>query len=490
MRRTLLVLALIFGALPLMAQTLQPVRLSDSINTEDGEEIAPVISADGKTLYFCASGREDNIGGEDIFVSHFVDGHWTKAKVMEELSTEDNSDAIEAVSVDGNTIIFFRSGQIYKTHKTADGWSEPELYEELNYQGWNADISISADGNAIFFASGYNGWFDTQIDIYVIVKQPDGSWSEPIKLDSTINAGTINRSPFIHPDMKTLYFSTNGYSENGDLDIYKVTRLDENDWTKWSEPVPLTGINTDGSDWGLKVTTDGTKAYFNRDGDIYVVELPKQAQAERVVTLAGLVTDQDGKPLDADIIWEDLETGKKLGQLRTDPSNGKYFITLPPGKNYGVYVSKDGYYPVSTNIDLRGDIADYNIEKNFTLNSIESLKQGRATIQLNNVFFETNSYRLKPESYPELRRLAQFLKENPDIAVEISGHTDNTGSAQYNLQLSQKRANAVRDFLISQGCNPSQLKAVGYGETKPVADNSTEEGRARNRRVEFKIITL
>ena len=477
----------------LIAQNSKPYPISDNINTATGDEYVPVLTADGKTLYFCGSDRDDNLGGEDIYVSHFVNGEWTKPKIVKELSTAENNESPLSISADGNTMIFFDNGKIYSSERTANGWSEPELFDVLNFKDWNSDVSITADGNAIFFSAGTKSWFDIDIKIYVTNKQPDGTWSEPICLDSIINAGTINRSPFLHPDMKTLYFSTDGYGGYGYLDIYKTTRLDENSWDKWSEPVNLgENINTEGYDWAMRITTQGDKAIYNistnDQNDIYMVDLEKEMQAEKVVTLSGKITDEAGNPLDAKINWENLETGTKIGNLKSNPANGEYFITLPVGKNYGIYVSKDGYYPVSENIDLRKNIVNYDIKKDFTLKNIEKILEGETSIQLNNVFFETAKYDLKKESYPELNRLADFLKQNPNVKVEISGHTDNVGSDEYNKNLSQQRANTVKKYLISQGCNSEQLKAVGYGETKPIASNNTEEGKAQNRRVEFRVI--
>ncbi len=493
MKKNLIFLLVLFLSMQVLAQNNKPYPISDKINTESGDEYVPILTADGKTLYFCGSDRDDNLGGEDIYVSHLVNGKWTTPKIVEKLSTEDANESPLSVSADGNTLILFKNGEIYSTEKTADGWSELKKFDVLNFKDWNSDVCITADGNAILFSAGVKSWFDIDIKIYVTTKQEDGTWSEPHCLDSVINAGTINRSPFLHPDMKTLYFSTDGYGGYGYLDIYKTTRLDENSWDKWSTPVNLgENINTEGYDWAMRITTDGKKAIYNvaidDQSDIYMVDLEEEMQAEKVITLSGKITDEAGNPLDAKVNWENLETSEKIGTLKSNPATGEYFITLPQGKNYGIYISKDGYYPISDNEDLRGEIKKYNIHKDFVLKNIKKILQGETSIQLNNVFFETNKYELQKESFPELNRLAEFLKTNPTVKIEISGHTDNVGSESYNKNLSQQRANTVKQYLISQGCNKNQLISVGYGESKPVETNATEEGRAKNRRVEFKVI--
>ncbi|MBN2891761.1 MAG: OmpA family protein [Bacteroidales bacterium] len=470
----------------------EPFPISENINST-GSEHLPNLTTDGKTLYFCGTGRDDNIGLEDVFVSHFENGEWSKPKLITELSTSTTNDAPLSISADENSMIVFRDGKIYSSNRTKDGWTEPKLFNELNYKGWNCDASYTADGNAILFASGTWNYGTVTSDIYVLEKQDDGSWSEPINLGDTINAGDFNRSPFLHPDMKTLYFSTNGYEGEGGLDIYKTTRLKENSWTEWSKPVNLgKNINTDGGDWALKLTTNGKQAIYNisidSQNDIYLVNLNENIQPDKVVTVSGVITDKLNNPIDAEIVWEDLETGEKKGALKSNPSTGEYVIILPLDKNYGFFVSKENYYPLSDNIDLRGEVSDYEIVKDFVLLDIANIIEGKETIQLKNLFFETDKYKLKKESFPELDRLADFVKENPNVKIEISGHTDNIGSDGYNMNLSQKRAYAVQDYLIMKGCDRTQMTAVGYGERKPLISNDTPEGRAKNRRVEFRVI--
>ncbi len=474
---------------------------SNVINTPYNEYY-PVLSVDAKTLYFCSNNNPQGNGNEDIFVSYYKNGSWTKPKLEKALSDPIANDAILTVSADGNNVLLFRSGKIYQVHKTVDGWSEPEEFDALNIGVWNADAYYTADGKAILFASvrpenigGEGDWFTRNTDIYVIEKQDDGTWSEPINLGSTINTSDLERTPFLHPDMRTLYFSSAGHGGQGGLDVFKSVRLSENSWTEWSKPVNLgKNINTPEDDYAFKITTDGTEAIFhtrtsNGDMDIMKIKLNENQRPDvKVLTVSGKVYDENHNILQADIIWENLETGEQLGHLQSDPKSGNYIITLPLGKNYGFYVSKKGYYPLSDNVDLRNKTDFAPITKDFQLTSIQKIKTGETAITLNNIFFDTDKYDLKKESYPELNRLVQFIKENPDIKIEISGHTDNVGTSQYNKQLSQKRADAVKKYLVSQGCPADRLISVGYGESKPIASNSTDKGKAQNRRVEFRVI--
>ncbi len=488
-------------------QEIKTQSLSPTINSS-AYEYMPVLTADEKTIYFCAEDRNDNYGKEDIFVSYFKNGQWTKPYVVKELSTVHGNEAPLSISADGNTLLIFSNGDVFISHKTKYGWSAKSPISAINTTYyWEADATITADGNAILFSSDrygnvgtyhqfsehYHGDYIGNLDLYVIIKQEDGTWSAPINLGPTINTPYAERTPFLHPDMKTLYFASDGHPGLGKMDIFKATRLNDTSWTEWSEPVNLgLGINTPKKEYGYKISTDGTKAYYTQflkgQSDIYYLTLPKDMRPEQVAVVSGYVKDKNNNPLDANIVWENLETNEKLGTLTSDPQTGYYTITLPIGKNYGFFVSKTGFYPLSDNIDLRNQDKNLTLNKDFTLIAIDDILKGNTAIELHNVFFDFNKYNLKKESFPELDRLAEFIKSHENIKIEISGHTDSKGADEYNLQLSQKRADAVKNYLISKGCNAEQLISKGYGSQIPVADNNTDEGRQQNRRVEFKVL--
>ena len=480
--------------------------LPKTVNT-DYLEYAPVITPDGKTLYFCGNGRPDNIGNEDIFVAEFLGGQWQQAKSIDQFNTPFGNEAPLAVSPDGNMLLIYKDANIYFTERTRNGWKDLKKMTVLNTgNSWEADASFAPDGSAIFFISDRNGnvghfhphesyfhgSYHGNSDIYVSTRNADGTWNDPVNIGAIINTPYAERSPWLASDMKTLYFSSDGHCGMGKLDVFKSTRLSDTSWTQWSAPENLgKEINTAQDDYNYLISTDGKSALFTKvsssNVDICTIDIPEKMRPEVIGIVFGKVDDTNGKPLAARIKWEDLETGKILGTLECNPQKGTYFITLPAGKKYGYFVEMDGYYPVSGNLNTEGLTSGKNIERNITMHSIADILQGKVAIVLENIFFDTNKYQLRAESFPELARLAAFIRQNPSAVLEISGHTDNSGSAEANRTLSQRRADSVKDHLISLGCPAANIISKGYGADKPVADNTTEQGKAKNRRVEFKI---
>ena len=496
-------------------QNLQIHNLGPNVNTKAGEW-DPNPTPDGKYLYFSTNRRQGSYGGHDVFVSKFVDGQWQKAFNVGPKINGPNNETIDNISADGNTVCLsgtfdgtFGKFDIYLIHRTKDGWGPLEhLPYPINTKYHDEGANITSDGKALLFTSDrpggigpyvpngyyYHGTQNGNMDIYVCLKT-DSGWSKPINLGKTINTPFAERSPFLHPDGKTLYFSSDGHAGLGRMDVYKSVRLREDSWTEWSEPVNLgKEINTIMDDWGYKVAVGGDSAFFSRqwgnqgygDWDIYTVELPDSAKPRPVVTIMGKVTDIDGNPLDASIKWENLENGMPLGTLHSNPKDGSYIILLPTGKNIGYYAEKEGYYSASDNIDLTGIHKNKTIKHDIQLVSIEDMTNKSINVTMKNIFFDFDKYELKPESFPELNRLVKLLKENKEIKVRIEGHTDIVGTDAYNLTLSRKRAEAVRNYLVRHGISKKRIKVKGYGSSKPIADNSTEEGKAKNRRVEIK----
>jgi len=487
----------------------------EAVNTS-ADEYFPVISVDGNKMYFTGSGRKDCIKGEDIFYSDFINGKWTPAKNMGPPFSTKEDDAINSVSADGNILVLFGNykgavggGDNFYVEKTVNGWSAIKPFPKpLNSIYWECDGFLTADGKAFLFTSDrtggvgefhrggefFHGYYEGNSDIYVSLKT-DSGWSKPLNLGTIINTPYTERSPFLHPDGKTLYFSSDGHYGLGGLDVFKSVRQSDSSWTDWSEPVNLgKDINTSGFDIAYKISTDGKLAYFssNRPGgkggyDIYSIMLPEEAKPQRnVVTIKGKVTDENDFSLEAQLRWFDLNTDKNVGELKSNPDNGEYLIVLPVGANYNYFAEKSGYYSVSNSIDLTNEKEYGILEVNIKLVSIKSLEE--RSIKLNNIYFDFDRYDLKPGSFTELDRVYKFLTDNPDIKIEISAYTDSRGSDEYNLDLSQKRAQSVVNYLILKGINESRLAARGYGKSNPVADNDTEKGRALNRRVEMKII--
>jgi len=473
-------------------------NISNKINTQ-GHEYAPVITADGKRLYFCGRKREGSIGGEDIFVSKFKNSSWTKPELINSINTPYAHEAPLAISADGNRLLLYANTDIFYSDKTYSGWSIARRFPSVNTdKSWEADAMIiisDREGNIgqhHEFGKSFHGSYIGNLDIYVSEKTNDG-WSKPFNIGAIINTPYAERSPFLHPDMKTLYFSSDGHAGLGKLDVFKTTRLNDTSWTEWSEPVNLgKGINSIGNEYDYKISTDGKKAYLSVFGadnyDIYQIELPASMRPDQVAIIFGTIKNSDNEFLKAKVKWEDLQTGKLIGFSESDITNGNYLIILPLGKNYGYYIDHKNYFPLSGNIDLTEQKEQIEIEKNFILHSYVEIINEQVAIPLENVFFEYNKYKLKQESFTELNRLAKFINKNENLKIEISGHTDNTGTAEYNKQLSHSRANAVKQYLIKKGCKSSNLVSKGYGETKPITDNDTDIGKAKNRRVEFKVI--
>jgi outer membrane protein OmpA-like peptidoglycan-associated protein len=330
-----------------------------------------------------------------------------------------------------------------------------------------------------------------------VLREGEGWSKNAINLGNIINTPYTERSPFLHPDGKTLYFSSDGHSGIGKSDVFKSVRLSDSSWTMWSEPVNLgKEVNTAEEDWGYKISTDGNIAYFSTvndigfgEEDIYYINLPKIAKpVSDVITITGKVIDEEGKPVDANIRWEDIDILKEVGVAKTDPETGEYFIALPVGKHYAYYADVKGYYSTVNYLDLTAAKAFQEMKTDVQIISIESLKKTGRSIRIENIFFDFDRFELKETSYEALNLLFKFMTMNPEIKVEINAYTDNVGSDKYNQQLSEKRAGAVVEYLVQKGINSSRLILHGYGEEFPVADNDTEEGRALNRRVEFRIV--
>jgi outer membrane protein OmpA-like peptidoglycan-associated protein len=490
-------------------------NLGNKINTSQ-DEWDPTPTPDGKYLYFSASNRNGGYGKSDVFYSQLINGDWSTPKNVGREVNGREDETVDNVSIDGNLLFLsgnfegtFGNFDIYSVKKTESGWGQLFHYPQpINSEYTDEGANSTPDGKAIIFSSDRpgtigdftpygnikNGSTNGNMDIYVTVKT-DSGWSQPINLGKTINTPYAERAPYLHPDGKTLYFSSEGHPGLGHLDLFKSVRLSDTSWTEWSEPVNLgKEINSAGEDWGYVVNLSGDSAFFaglNRpDGyggwDIYSISLPKSAKPQILVCVHGTVKTKDGIPLSASIKWEDLEAGKVLGVLESSPQDGSYIIALPLGKNYGFYAQRNGFYPSSYNLDLRNINSQSSITQDIVLYSTQQILKEKVGLVINNVFFDYNSFELKPESFPELDRLAEFIKSNTSMEIEISGHTDNIGSDEFNKKLSLKRAESVLNYLVSKGIKKNLMSVKGYGATIPLVPNTNDENRSKNRRVEIK----
>ena len=467
-----------------------PLPISEAVNSELGE-YAPVISADGQRLFFCRN-RGNN---EDIFSARREGESWGNPYPIEALNTAENHEAPLAISTDNTTLLMYDGGIVKYTDKQPDGWSAPRNFFSGPYAPeWQGSTTFASNREAVIFAARsmdiIGARNDDNIDLFVSQRQPDGNWGPPVNLGPILNTPFEDRSPFLHPDMRTLYFSSRGHGGLGSLDVFVTTRIGDG-WLEWTEPKNLgKEINKPGRDWGYKISTDGTTAYFSGDApgkreELYQVAVPERFRPQPVATIRGHILGLDGRPLTAELILEDLSTGEPAGRIQADPESGAFFVTLPSGRLYSYTVEGPGLYPVSNNIDLRDSITIREAEENIQAPTLAEIQEGNITLPLKNLFFETDQFRIRPESYPELNRLASLIKAYA-LSVEVAGHTDYTGGAEYNQALSQNRAEAVRSYLLGQGVDAGQISAAGYGASQPLADNETETGRALNRRVEIR----
>lgn len=489
-------------------------NLGPNINSS-ADEWDPCPTPDGKYIYFSTRGRPDSYGNSDVYFSKHENGTWQKAQNVGPKINANRDETIDNIDPDGNGIWLsgtfegtFGQFDIYYIKRSEDGWGPLEhLPYPINTQYVDEGACLSADGKVLIFTSDrpggvgdyhpygslYHGSIMGNMDLYVSFKTDTG-WSQPINLGTTINTPYAERSPYLHPDGKTLYFSSDGHPGLGRLDVFKSVRLKEDSWTEWSEPVNLgKEINTILDDWGYKISLRGDSAFFashwRTDGfggwDLYSVALPKFAKPQKFATVRGKIFDHTGKSLSAKINIEDLTTGTNVGSLSSSPEDGSFLIVLPLGKNYGYFTEKSGYFPISNNLDLTNFERDTNIFLDIVMYPMDYLVEKQKKVRLNNIFFDFDKYDLKPESFLELNRIVKILDENPDVRIHIEGHTDSIGTDEYNLQLSRKRAESVRNYLVSKGISTDRIAIFGFGSTMPIATNATEEGRALNRRVEI-----
>ncbi len=479
-----------------------PVSLGPEINTAN-DEYWPSITADGQTLMFTKqltqSGENTSYGlfQEDFYISSYTDDRWQKAEYAGWPLNSRQNEGAQTLASNGISMFFTacdRNGgvgscDIYFS-SVADGrWAEPSnLGPPVNSTYWESQPSISSDGRKLFFSSSRPGGFGGK-DIWFSVLSNNNKWSVPKNAGSSINTNGDEMSPFIHFDGKTLYFSSDGRVGIGGFDIY-ISRMITD--STWSEPQNLGyPINTLSDDMGLVIESSGQMAYFSsvrdqKNGkDIFSFNLYESIRPEPVAYLKGKVYDREtGKLLKADYELVNLSSGEINVKNSTDEI-GNFLVCLPSGYNYGINVSKSGYLFYSENFMFEGD---HSVMKPFIKKiSLSPVKVGEKML-LSNIFYEIDSWQLKKESLSELNNLIRLLTENKGLILEIGGYTDSTGTAEYNKQLSEKRAISVVKYLVDKGVSQDRLKSVGYGNSSPIGDNVTEEGRKLNRRTEAKVI--
>lgn len=471
----------------------QPKNIGAGVNTEDPEYF-PTLTVDQKELLFTRRVTDPRNGysHEDFFVSADMNGHWSTGMPMPPNINTYNNEGAPTFAPDGRTLIFvgcidprygygegrrgYGSCDLFVTEKIGDQWMDPiNLPGAVNSKNWETQPSLSSDGRTLYFIRGNvrssGGRNQRNGDIYVSKKQKDGSWGTPEKLPGNINTSASESSVLIHPDGRTLYFASNGHLGMGGSDLYMTTLQPDG---SWSDPKNLGyPINTAGNENSLLVYSSGEIAIFGSDRpgglgqlDLYSFNMPESIRPTRTIYMTGLVYDKKtNKKLNAEFRLVDLETGKEVVVSESDPKNGKFLVTLPINKDYALFVNKDGYNPYTVNFTLT--VAENSTEpynQDVPLVPIESTE----AITLANIFFDLDSYRLRKESFVELNEFAEFLNQNPDLKIELQGHTDAQGDDERNRTLSANRAEAVMNYLVNEGgVAADRLTSKGYGETVP-----------------------
>jgi OOP family OmpA-OmpF porin len=499
----------------LLASGIVTEALDKNVNSEYSE-LNPLLSPDGKVLYFSRKNHPDNTGGvedkEDIWYSELGDdGKWQLAKNM---GPQFNNaypnfvNTISAVTPDGKSAIMVLGNKYIEGSKkmlsgvsissNIDGeWSKPVGLNITNDYNYNEKANYFLTNNRkTMIMSVERDDSRGDRDLYASFMKDDSVWTEPLNLGSVLNTASEESAPFLAADDETLYFSSKGFSGYGGSDVYVSKRLDDT-WTNWSEPENLgPEINSPLEDLFFNIPANSQYAYYSRgvsetNTDIFRVSLPIMKSPEIWVTVKGkLVDSKTGEPIGAKVIYEKLPDGTVAGIAQSNPSTGEYEIKLPAGHLYGIRAEAKDHISENQNLDLRNITSATVIEhRDFVLAPIEVARiEENAQITLNNIFFDFDKAVLKPESFPELDRIAELMNTRATMQVDIAGHTDATGNAQYNKQLSKRRATAVQKYLVGKRIDEARISVSFYGESKPIDTNATKEGRRKNRRVEFKIL--
>lgn len=473
-------------------RTARPVvTISPFEYNSRGDDFAPVIAQNGKQLYFST----ESGSGQHIAVSQNTNARWQSPDDIERAVNSGDQVGAATLTPDGQFMIFAAYNHevssngrtdLYSARKVNGKWQDVKnLGSNVNSSAFDSQPTLTNDGKTLYFVSDRNAAV-SGTDIYVSRKLSDG-WSkaEPV---NAVNTPSDEASPSIAPDNSTLYFASNRPGTVGGFDIY-TSRLRSGSFSKpenIGEP-----INSAADEYFYVALPNSTTAYFasDRNGgsggfDIYKAE-PNPEMPNAVVTMRGIVRDAaNSSPLGATIVITDLKTRQKVAELHSDDVSGEYYVTLTAGRSYSITATRPGYVFYSERVDVPAEEKGHEVEKDIDLTPIGD---GNGQTRLL-VFFDSDKADLKDESLPELDRAADFLKENSDIKVRIEGHTDDVGDDTYNMQLSQRRAESVKSYLVNQGVDTKRVLTQGFGETKPKLKGSSDEIRAQNRRVEMKVV--
>lgn len=478
----------------------EPVNLGPEVNTA-GYEFVNYISPDRLRLFYTRRMTEGDRLDEQFFYSiNRADTSWSASiDLGPPINTEGDEGAM-ALSPDGQLLFYsacnrpdgYGSCDLYVSRLQGDKWGDPvNLGPVVNSPAWESQPSFSSDGRTLYFVSNRPGGIGNS-DIWISTLSDDGNWSTPINAGNIINTPDAERGPFIHPDGTTLYFSSNGHIGMGQGDIFYSVMKDG----EWSKPVNLGyPINSKDDEVTMIVDNEGKVAYYSSAKekgfglqDIYAFNLPENVRPAKVSYMKGLIYDSITKaPLEARFNLINLSTGGSIVASTSNPADGSFLLCIPSGHSYALNVEKKGYLFYSAHFEMK-EAGDYinPFHKDIPL---KPLREGESIV-LSNIFFETDSFNLLPESTTELDQLVKLLTKNSRLHIQISGHTDNVGTDDYNRVLSEMRARSVYNYLVAAGIDRNRLTYKGYGRSKPAAANESPEGRALNRRTEMMVTRI
>jgi outer membrane protein OmpA-like peptidoglycan-associated protein len=487
----------------------EPVNLGELVNSKWGD-YSPQSNPNGRVINFTSQRKDsksedqtdkdwNEINGwdEDVYSIEKKGNTWGKPMLLPEPINSDGNDFGTSFSGDGQNMVYVACGRdggvgscdLYTLSLEGNTWSKPlNMGNVVNSKEWDSQPTMSADGNTIIFSSTRDSGFGSA-DLYITTKNKYGDWGAASNLGGTVNTPFTEKSPFLSPDGKTLYFTSSGHPGYGELDLF----ISVNENGKWSEPLNLgKPLNSDQEDSYFTIGGSGELGYFasTRKGgfgglDLYSIKIPESMRPKPTVVVEGIVSNAKTKEIvGAYVMIEDINTGELIAINKSNSATGKYLIVLPAGKTYSVSANKEGFFFHSEKFDVPNASTYQEIKKDIELKPIEK----GAKIVINNIFFETGKATLSPQSNVELEKAVDLLKTNPTMIIEVGGHTDNVGDDTYNMKLSHDRSKSVREYLVKAGIASERVQAKGYGESNPIATNDTEDGRKANRRTEFVIL--
>lgn len=491
-----------------MTFTAQKVNLHDQINSKYAEA-KPLVSHDGNTLYFSRLFHPENTGGktdpQDIYVSKFINGQWTAAENIGFPLNDEFANGVCSISPDGNKLLVINgyendgsvSAGVSLSTRTAIGWGKPMKLDIIDFENFSEfqDFFLSADERVIIMAVERKEGYGDQ-DLYASLKIGPKGYSRPINLGLNINTYKAEFAPFLSVDNTTLYFASDGHGGYGESDIFKTKRLDAT-WTNWSKPQNLgPAVNTSSWEAYFSITASGDYAYFvssegSRNGQENIYRIPllqdvTPVTPDPLVAFQGRTFDaHTNEPISANVILEDSEKHRPFRAV-SDDLTGNFLFYIPKENQYEFTVKAPGYITFFEHVALEPFREDDKIYRNIYLTPIEN----QQVFTLNNLLFERSKPTLLEDSYPALEKLVGIMLENPEMKIELAGHTDGLGSSKAKESLSYQRVERIKEFLVEFGIDRRRIETVGYGGSRPIAPNNNEENRAKNRRVEIKVLDI